>query len=230
MIQITDPLAEVRKRCAQALESLGRRPDDVMLVAVSKQQTVESIRAAVRAGLKDFGESYVQEAIPKQKALADLALVWHFIGKIQGNKTRAVAESFDWVHSLDRARIAQRLSEQRPQGMPPLNVLIQVNIANEAQKSGIRPDDVVELARYVHSLPGLSLRGLMSVTPAECSPADRESYYRSVHAIAETLTDLGLPMDTLSMGMSRDYEIALRCGSNCIRIGTALFGPRAKVG
>ncbi len=227
MIQITDHLAEIRERVANALERAGRPSNDAMIVAVSKQQSVEAIRAAAGAGLAHFGESYAQEAATKQDMLEDSGLTWHFVGKIQGNKTRVVAERFDWVHSLDRARIATRLDAQRGDERPALNVLIQVNVAGEPQKSGIPAAEVAEFAAFVDAQSRLALRGLMTVPPASSSDAERRELYGVVRDLGEQLRRSGLPVDTLSMGMSSDYELAIGCGSNCIRIGTALFGPRA---
>ena len=226
MIQITDQLAQARQRASQALHKAGRPPDDLMIVAVSKQQSSDAIRAARAAGLTHFGESYAQEAIIKQDSLDRSDITWHFIGKIQSNKTRVVAERFDWVHSLDRLRIAERLNDQRPDRHDPLNVLIQVNVANEPQKSGLPIDEVGEFARLVAKLPRLSLRGLMTVPPFHGSDSQRRHHYTAVRDLDIQLLESGLRLDTLSMGMSQDFEIAIACGSNCIRIGTALFGPR----
>ena len=227
MIQITDHLGEIRARVTQALLSCDRDAGDVKIVAVSKQQASESIRRLFANGITDFGESYIDEALPKLAELADLSIVWHFIGRIQGNKTRQIAENFAWVHSVERERIARRLADQRPYHAPPLNVLIQVNLANEPQKGGIERSAAAELALYIQSQPRLSFRGLMGIPPAESSEPELHEYFAELRALGEELKGRGAAGDTLSMGMSRDYEIAIAEGSNCVRIGTALFGPRS---
>jgi pyridoxal phosphate enzyme (YggS family) len=223
--EITDHLADIRSRVARALDRTGRH-DEVTIVAVSKQQSVERIAAAYRAGQIHFGESYVQEALPKMDALRDLPIVWHFIGPVQGNKTRPIAERFQWVHSVDRAKIAERLSAQRPYHAPPLNVLIQVNLAAEPQKAGVRSDEVPELAALMRTLPKLVLRGLMGIPPAQASREDTTHFFAGLHALKDKLAGAGIVTDTLSMGMSGDFEAAIICGSTCVRIGTAIFGPR----
>jgi len=197
---------------------------DVTIVAVSKQRTSEEIAEAFRAGQRDFGESYAQEAVRKIDALRDLDVTWHFIGALQANKTRLVAEKFQWVHTVDRDKIAARLNEQRPHFAPPLDVLIQVNQAREAQKSGAAVEDVPALARAILALPRLRLRGLMTIPPADSDP---EPWFRALAALQARLRGEGLALDTLSMGMSADFEKAIAAGSNCVRIGTAIFGPRA---
>jgi hypothetical protein len=199
-----------------------------MIVAVSKQQSIERIAAAHHAGQIHFGESYVKEALPKMDALRDLPIVWHYIGPVQGNKTRPIAERFEWVHSVDRAKIAERLSAQRPHHAPPLNVLIQVNLAAEPQKAGVRGDEVTELAALIRTLPRLALRGLMGIPPAQASREDTVRFFEGLRALQLVLTDAGIVTDTLSMGMSGDFETALACGSTCVRIGTAIFGPRGR--
>ena len=199
-----------------------------MIVAVSKQQSVERIAAAHHAGQIHFGESYVQEALPKMDALRDLPIVWHYIGPVQGNKTRPIAERFQWVHSVDRAKIAERLSAQRPYHAPPLNVLLQVNLAAEPQKAGVRSDEVAELAARIRTLPKLTLRGLMGIPPAQASRENTLRFFEGLRALKLELTDAGIVTDTLSMGMSGDFEMALACGSTCVRIGTAIFGPRGR--
>ena len=223
MTEITGHLREIVERVARAAR-LAKRPTSVTIVAVSKQKTSADIAEAFHAGQRDFGESYAQEAAPKIDALRDLDITWHFIGALQANKTRLVAEKFQWVHTVDRARIAARLNDQRPHFAPPLNVLIQVNQAQEAQKSGAAPDDVAPLAREVLALPRLRLRGLMTIPPAN---ADPEPFFRALAALQARLQGDGLALDTLSMGMSADFEEAIAAGSNCVRIGTAIFGPRA---
>jgi len=226
VIQITDHLGQIRARVTQALLQADRHEDDIRIVAVSKQQSSASIRELFANGITDFGESYVDEALAKQAALVDLDIVWHFIGRIQGNKTRHIAERFDWVHSLDRARIAQRLNAQRPHHAAPLNVLIQLNLAKEPQKGGIERSAVVALLELVSRLPKLRYRGLMGIPPAGLADAELAGFFREVRAIAADLERAGFAGDTLSMGMSRDFETAIAAGSNCVRIGTALFGPR----
>ena len=198
-----------------------------MIVAVSKQQSTEVIRAAFLAGQRHFGESYVQEAVPKMDALHDLDITWHFIGKIQANKSRAVADRFDWVHTLDREKIAVRLNEQRPHLAPPLNVLIQVNQAGETQKGGVAESAVLPLARAIAALPRLKLRGLMTIPPATANAAGSSPWFARLAALRDKLVANGIELDTLSMGMSADFEEAVRAGGNCVRIGTAIFGPRA---
>jgi pyridoxal phosphate enzyme (YggS family) len=224
--EITDHLADIRGRVARALERAGRNRDEVMIVAVSKQQSIERIAAAYHAGQVDFGESYVQEALPKMDALRDLPIVWHYIGPVQGNKTRPIAERFQWVHSVDRAKIAERLSAQRPYHAPPLNVLLQVNLAAEPQKAGVRSDEVAELARLIRTLPKLVLRGLMGIPPAHASREDTLRFFEGLRRLKLELADTGSVTDTLSMGMSDDFESAISSGSTCVRIGTAIFGPR----
>ncbi len=203
MSTIAENIAKVAARIREAAQAAGRDPATVGLLAVSKTKPAAAVREAHAAGLRDFGENYLQEALGKQAELADLPLNWHFIGPIQSNKTRPIAEHFQWVHSVDRLKIAQRLSEQRPAGLPPLNVCLQVNVSGEASKSGCAPEDLPALAEAVKQLPNLRLRGLMAI------PAP---------------TDLGL--DTLSMGMSDDLEAAIGEGATWVRIGTALFGAR----
>jgi pyridoxal phosphate enzyme (YggS family) len=190
---------------------------------VSKTKPASAVREAYAAGVRDVGENYLQEALTKQQELSDLALIWHFIGPIQSNKTRAIAEHFDWVHSVDRLKIAQRLGEQRPAGLAPLNVCLQVNVSGEASKSGCEPADLPALAHAVCALPGLRLRGLMAIPQPTDDRASQEAAFARLRELQESL---GLDLDTLSMGMSHDLEAAIAQGATWVRIGTALFGAR----
>jgi len=219
-------LRKIRDLLAAAAVEAGRRPEDVHLLAVSKKQPLQKIVEAADAGQRDFGENIVQEGIEKVTKLAEKKLRWHFIGHLQSNKTRTVAEHFDWVHSIDTLKIAQRLSEQRPDSLGELNVCIQVNVDEEASKSGAAVGDVAELAHAVARLPRLRLRGLM------CLPAVRDSFdeqrlpFARLRELAEELARGGLALDTLSMGMSDDFRAAIMEGATIVRIGTAVFGPR----
>ncbi|WP_313314691.1 YggS family pyridoxal phosphate-dependent enzyme [Stutzerimonas nitrititolerans] len=224
MSTIANNIAKVAARIREAAQAAGRDPDTVGLLAVSKTQPAEAIREANGAGLSDFGENYLQEALEKQADLADLALTWHFIGPIQSNKTRAITEHFDWVHSVDRLKIAQRLSEQRPTELPPLNVCLQVNVSGEASKSGCAPQDVAELARTIATLPNLRLRGLMAIPEPTNDRAEQHAAFARLRQLQQALA---LELDTLSMGMSQDLEAAIAEGATWVRIGTALFGARA---
>jgi len=228
MATIDCNLLEVNGRIARACEMAGRPVPSVTLLAVSKTQPPQAVRDAVAAGQSRFGENYVQEALDKMAALAELRprLEWHLIGPLQANKTRAVAEQFDWVHSVDRLRIAERLSAQRPAGEPPLQVCLQVNISGEESKSGLAPADVPALARAVAALPRLRLRGLMAIPePASDVEAQRRPH-RALRDLLEALRRDGLELDTLSMGMTADLEAAVAEGATLVRIGTALFGAR----
>lgn len=223
-------LESVRARLAQALAAAGRAPEAAQLVAVSKTVPAERLREVFACGQRAFGESYVQEALAKQEALADLAIDWHFIGPLQSNKTRPVAERFAWVHSLDRLRIAERLSAQRPAALPPLNVCIQVNIDREPTKSGVAPEEVSALAHAVARLPRLALRGLMAIPAPATDPATQREAFRRVRALFEQLRAEGLALDTLSMGMSDDLEAAVLEGATLVRVGSAIFGARPRPG
>jgi len=225
---IARQLAAVRARVAAAAAAAGRDPAGIRIVGVSKRQPLEAVRAALAAGLEDFGENFLQEALGKMDALGPTPARWHFIGALQSNKTATVAERFDWVHSVDRAKLAERLSRQRPAGLPPLNVCVQVNIGDETSKSGVDPAEAGELARRVAALPGLSLRGLMAVPPPETDPARQRAWCRQLAGLYAALRADGLPLDTLSMGMSDDLEAAIAEGSTLVRIGTAIFGPRGQ--
>ncbi len=196
-----------------------------MIVAVSKQQSSVRIAEAFRAGQLHFGESYAQEAIEKMDALRSLDITWHFIGSVQTNKTRLIAERFQWVHTVDRARIAARLNDQRPHFAPPLNVLIQVNQAGEERKGGVAESEVAALAREIAGLPRLKLRGLMTIPPRSDS-AGAQHWFRQLAEVRDRLVRDAFDIDTLSMGMSADFEEAIAAGANCVRIGTAIFGER----
>ena len=223
MSTIADNIAQVSSRIRAAALVAGRDEHSIQLLAVSKTKPAEALRKAHTAGIRDFGENYLQEALSKQLELADLPLIWHFIGPIQSNKTRAIAEHFDWVHSVDRLKIAQRLSEQRPADLPPLNICIQVNVSGEASKSGCTPADLPALANAISALPRLKLRGLMAIPePTE----DRAAQDAAFAAVQSLQASLNLPLDTLSMGMSHDLESAIAMGATWVRIGTALFGAR----
>lgn len=223
MSTIAANISTLESRIRTAALAGQRAPESVGLLAVSKTKPAEAIREAFAAGLRDFGENYLQEAIGKQAQLTDLPLCWHFIGPIQSNKTRAIAENFAWVHSVDRLKIAQRLSEQRPEGLEPLNICIQVNVSGEASKSGCTPDDLPALAAAISALPRLKLRGLMAIPePTD----DREAQSAAFAAVRTLQESLDLPLDTLSMGMSHDLEAAIAQGATWVRIGTALFGAR----
>ena len=223
MTEITDHLAQIFERVARATERARRSPSSVTIVAVAKQQPAAAIADAQRAGLAHFGESYVQEALPKITALSTLPITWHFVGKMQTNKTRQIAETFDWVHTVDRLKVAERLSEQRSPFAAPLNVLIQVNQGNEPQKGGALPKDVAELARAVAALPRLALRGLMTLPPQSETPAH---WFAELAALRAEIESRGTALDSLSMGMSADFEEAIAAGATHVRIGTALFGNR----
>ena len=227
MTQITDHLAEIRERIAKAAIASARDPDDIMLLAVSKQQPSEVIREAWCAGQGRFAESFVQEALAKMAELENLDIEWHYIGRIQANKTRSIAERFDWVHTVDRAKIATRLNAQRPATMPPLNVLLQVNQGGESQKAGIRVNELGDLAESVSTQPRLELRGLMTIPPAGDSLEQKAAHFAGLRELGTELAARGIATDVLSMGMSDDFELAIRHGSTCVRIGTALFGRRA---
>jgi len=217
---------EVRERVARAVAAAGRSAHSVTLLAVGKAQPLALLRAAADAGLTDFGESYLNEALEKVAALQDRALTWHYIGRLQANKTRPVAEAFAWVHAVDRLRIAERLSAQRPYHAPPLNVCLQVNLAGEASKGGVPPAQLAPLAAAVAALPRLTLRGLMCLPPQETDPARQRHWFAQLRALKEELNGRGARLDTLSMGMSDDFEAAIAEGATIVRLGTVLFGPR----
>jgi PLP dependent protein len=224
---LLERIRNTRARMTAAAARCGRSVDSITLLAVSKGQPAEMIAAAAAADLTEFGESYLQEALAKQDALAAAtALRWHFIGRLQANKTRLVAERFAWVHGVERLKIAQRLSEQRPYHAAPLNVCLQVNIAAEQSKAGAAPEEVPDLARAVAALPRLKLRGLMCIPPEESDPERQRMWFAKLRQLQEALNTQGAGLDTLSMGMSADLEAAVVEGSTCVRVGTALFGPR----
>ena len=226
MIGVTENLSSLSDLLSKTAVEAGREPDSVQLLAVSKKQPLTKIREAAAAGQRDFGENLVQEGVDKIRELADLDLTWHFIGHLQSNKTRVVAENFDWVHTIDKLKTARRLSDQRPAGLPPLNVCVQVNVDDESQKSGVAPGEVLDLARTCADLPNLRLRGLM------CLPAIREGFeaqrepFAALRALADELRSHGIDTDSLSMGMTADYRAAIFEGATIVRIGTALFGKR----
>ncbi|MGA8135219.1 MULTISPECIES: YggS family pyridoxal phosphate-dependent enzyme [Pseudomonas] len=223
MTTIADNITTVAARIAAAAQAAGRDSASIGLLAVSKTKPAAAVREAHAAGLRDFGENYLQEALGKQAELTDLPLCWHFIGPIQSNKTRAIAEHFDWVHSVDRLKIAQRLSEQRPADLAPLNICIQVNVSGEASKSGCTPADLPALAAAISALPNLKLRGLMAIPEPTEERAEQDAAFATVRTLQDSLN---LPLDTLSMGMSHDLESAIAQGATWVRIGTALFGAR----
>lgn len=223
-------LQAVQSRIAQAVAEAGRGAAAVQLLAVSKTFGAEAVRELADCGQREFGENYVQEALEKQAALVDLPLVWHFIGPIQSNKTRAIAEHFSWVHSVDRLKIAERLSAQRPPELPPLQVCIEVNVSGEASKGGVSIMELPELADTMAALPGLQVRGLMAIPAPTVDPATQRAAFRQVRLAFETLIARGHALDTLSMGMSADLEAAILEGATIVRVGTALFGERTDLG
>ncbi|MBO5393244.1 MAG: YggS family pyridoxal phosphate-dependent enzyme [Pseudomonas sp.] len=223
MSTIAGNIAQVEARIRAAALAVQRDVTSIHLLAVSKTKPAGALREAHAAGIRDFGENYLQEARAKQLELADLPLCWHFIGPIQSNKTRDIAEHFAWVHSVDRLKIAQRLSEQRPANLPPLNICIQVNVSGEASKSGCTPADLPALAAAISALPRLKLRGLMAIPEPTEDRAEQDAAFATVRTLQESL-NMGL--DTLSMGMSHDLESAIAQGATWVRIGTALFGAR----
>ena len=228
MTTIASNLQAVRERIAAACAGAQRPVTDVTLLAVSKTFGPDAVRQAHHAGQAAFGENYIQEAVEKMAMLADLPLQWHCIGPIQSNKTRLVAQHFDWVHTIDRLKVAQRLSEQRPDGKAVLNVCIQVNIDGGASKSGVAPADALDLAREVARLPRLRLRGLMTIPEPAADHEAQMAVHARAAALFAQLRDAGLPMDTLSMGMTADLEAAIAAGSTMVRVGTAIFGGRAR--
>ncbi len=217
----------VRGRIAQACDGAARPHGSVQLLAVSKTFPAEAVAQAAACGQRDFGENYIQEGVEKIGALAHLGLIWHCIGPLQSNKTRPVAEHFDWVHSVDRLKIAQRLSEQRPATLAPLNVCIQVNIDGGPTKAGVAPEDALALAQAVAALPGLRLRGIMTIPEPTPDFAVTLAVHQRAKALFDRLCASGLTLDTLSMGMSADLEAAVQAGSTLVRVGSAIFGGRA---
>jgi pyridoxal phosphate enzyme (YggS family) len=226
MDTITDNLQAVKARIGAAAQGCGRAADDIELLAVSKTFGVDAIRGAYAAGQRAFGENYVQEALDKITALQELQIIWHFIGPIQSNKTRQIAEHFDWVHGIDRLKIAERLASARPAAMAPLQICIQVNIGDESTKSGVEPAAALALAQSIMQLPQLRLRGLMTIPPASHDTAVQRNQFAQLRRVRDDLTAHGIPLDTLSMGMSADMEAAVAEGATMVRIGTAIFGTR----
>ncbi len=226
MSAIADNLQAVQARISNAAAAVGRSPESVRLLAVSKTWPLACVLDAAEAGQRTFGENYVQEGIDKIAAVSGRNLEWHFIGPLQSNKTKPVAEHFDWVHSIDRLKIAERLSAQRPAYLAPLQVCVQINVSGEASKSGCAPDEALALCRAVAALPGLQLRGLMAIPePTDDLQAQRIPF-RKLRELREQICAAGLPLDTLSMGMSHDLEAAVAEGATIVRIGTAIFGER----
>lgn len=226
MSDIAAGLENLRARIATAAAAAGRAADAIRLVAVSKTRPEADIAAAAAAGQRDFGENYLQEALPKIAALRDLRLVWHFIGPIQANKTRDVAAHFDWVHSVDRFKIARRLSEQRPDAAGPLNVCLQVNIDAESTKAGVAPAEAANLALEIAALPRLRLRGLMAIPVPAAGMEMQRRPFAALRRLRDELNASGLALDTLSMGMTGDLEAAIAEGATVVRVGTAIFGRR----
>ncbi|MBM3356384.1 MAG: YggS family pyridoxal phosphate-dependent enzyme [Betaproteobacteria bacterium] len=219
-------LQGLRSRMALAARACGRSSEEIVVVAVSKTFAAERVAEAHAAGQSTFGENRVQEAVTKITELSDLALEWHFIGPIQANKTRPIAEHFQWVHTIEREKIAVRLNEARPEGSPPLEVCIQVNVSGEASKSGVAPGEEIALAQAISRLPRLRLRGLMAIPEPTPDPALQRRRFALLRKIKDRLAAQGYPLDTLSMGMSDDLEAAIAEGATMVRVGTAIFGPR----
>jgi len=223
---VASQISKVLTRIEVATSQASRRSDDITLIAVSKTKPAEAIQAAAACGLQHFGENYLQEALDKIETLHELDLTWHFIGPIQSNKTRPIAEHFDWVHSVDRLKIAQRLSDQRPAHLVPLNICLQVNISNEDTKSGVSAEQAPELASAIATLPNIRLRGLMAIPKPSDDPAEQAASFEKVVTLFNTLRHTIPELDTLSMGMSQDLETAIAAGSTMVRIGTDIFGAR----
>ena len=221
-------LREVRARMARAAAAAGRSAHSVTLLAVGKAQPLGLLAAAADCGVSDFGESYLQEALAKIAALQGRALTWHFIGRLQANKTRPIAAAFSWVHGLDRVRVAERLAAQRPRETPPLNVCLEVNIAGEAGKGGVMAAELPALAAAVSRIPRLTLRGLMCIPPEETEPARQRAWFARLRGLKDELNAAGYSLDTLSMGMSADFEAAIDEGATIVRLGTVLFGARPR--
>ena len=230
MVSIEKNITSVKQRIDQAVTQAGRDPKSLKLLAVSKTRPASDIEEAFIKGLSAFGENYLQEAIEKINSLATLGPEWHFIGPLQSNKTRQVAEHFDWVHSVDRIKIAKRLSEQRPDHLPPINICLQVNIDAEPSKSGVLPEDAIDLALIISDLPNIHLRGLMAIPKASSTLDAQRQPFRALRLLKEQVNqqlDNSQKLDTLSMGMSGDIEAAILEGSTILRVGTDIFGPRA---
>jgi hypothetical protein len=226
MIKIADKLNHVHERIANACQLSGRKCDTVQLLAVSKTRSVEEVSEAYHQGCRDFGENYLQDALSKISATQLAGCRWHFIGNLQSNKTRAVAEHFDWMHTVDRLKIAQRLSQQRPSDKTPLNICLQVNISEENSKSGVMADDLMPLAEQINTLAGIKLRGLMVIPAASNDQRQQRAAFAASHQLYRQLQQRFDGIDTLSMGMSSDLEAAIAEGSTIVRIGTDIFGPR----
>lgn len=227
LASVADRFVQVRQRITNAAKIANRDPASITLLAVSKKHSAAKIREAIAQNQFAFGENYLQDAISKIQTLSDATLEWHFIGAVQSNKTAQISQLFAWVHSVDRLKIAQRLSEQRPTDMPPLNVCIQVNLNNETNKAGVAPEQVAELALAMQNLTGIRLRGLMAIPKATHDPQQQQQQFRQLRILSEQLqSQHNLEWDTLSMGMSQDLEAAIAEGSTMVRIGTALFGTR----
>lgn len=226
MTTIASTLQAVNARIAKAAADAGRQAGEITLLAVSKTMPVEVIRAAHFSGQADFGENYVQEALEKIRTTTGLKLVWHFIGPIQSNKTKLIAENFSWVHSVDRGKVAERLSRDRPESLPPLQVCLQVNVSGEDSKSGVTPDQVLSLAVAIARLPRLKLRGLMAIPEPTADTGLQRNQFRQLRELLDQLNHKGLELDTLSMGMSHDLEAAISEGATIVRVGTAIFGER----
>jgi PLP dependent protein len=229
-MSIPNQLAAVRHSIHQSCHEAGREPTSVTLLAVSKTFGADAVIVAADAGQVAFGENYLQEAVNKiaevHKLRPELSLEWHFIGPIQSNKTRPIAENFSWVHAVDREKIAQRLSEQRPEGLPPLNICLQVNVSGEASKSGVSPEELPALAKAVAGLPNIQLRGLMAIPEPEADPAKQRAPFALLRKLQQQLVAMGIVTDTLSMGMSGDMQAAIAEGATMVRIGSAIFGKR----
>jgi hypothetical protein len=226
MTTVASNLQTVKDRIARVAQSIGRQPNEITLLAASKTNPADALREAWVAGQTIFGENYLQEALAKMPALADLPIEWHFIGPIQSNKTRRIAENFAWVHSVDREKVADRLSKDRSESLPPLQVCLQVNVSGEDSKSGVEPEELAALAAHVVNLPHLKLRGLMAVPELTTATALQRSQFHLLRELYEQLKRDGYELDTLSMGMSEDMDIALAEGATMVRVGTAIFGPR----
>ena len=224
---VSDNLQKVRKRIELASAAAGRASDAVKLLAVSKTMPAQAVRDAHAAGQLAFGENYIQEGVDKIASLADLPLEWHCIGPIQSNKSKWVAENFAWAHSIDRLKIAERLSAQRPAHLPPLQVCLQVNVDGGNNKSGVAPAELLALAQAVAKLPHLQLRGIMTIPEPSENKAQLQAVHRRARKLFDSLNEAGLKLDTLSMGMTADLEIAITEGSTCLRVGTAIFGARS---